>query len=293
MTTTSRPAGTHGPAHSAGNPGRLRAALGALAAVLALAFVLVPRPWAASMSDGGFGDQRRLVGRLSDAFVGYWDSGDRDISPDLKNVMDYWSQYHVAKAVCAALLLLVFIALGVHLWRSFLRADGLGAGRRAALASAGGVATALALFSLAAVMANVQGATAPLSSLLSLLPIRTPHGALAATLDQVRQHLAEYPDPGGRAPAAVEVMVDDFARYHAVIAVAASTVAVVLIGLSVASWRKSARTAVSDRRTKRVFRWFGLLSALLSLAVVVVAAANTATTADPAPALLGFFRGGW
>ncbi|GAA2425111.1 hypothetical protein GCM10010433_26360 [Streptomyces pulveraceus] len=265
----------------------------ALATFLVLAFVIAPRPWAASMSDGGFGDQRKLVDRLSDAFVDYWDSGDRDISPDLKKVMDYWLQYHVAKAVVAALLLLVLIALGVHLWKSLLRADGLGAGSRAALASAGGVVTALALFSLAAVMANIQGATAPLSSLLSMLPIRTPHGELAAVLDQVGQHLADYPSAGGRTPAAVEVMVGDFSRYHAVMAVAATTVAVVLIGLSVASWRKSARTAASDRRTRRVFRWFGLLSALLSLAVAVVAVANTATTADPAPALLGFFRGGW
>ncbi|MEU9562192.1 hypothetical protein AB0D16_09100 [Streptomyces sp. NPDC048161] len=245
------------------------------------------------MSDGDFRDQRNLIERLSDAFVDYWDSGDRDISPDLKNVMDYWLQYHVAKAVFAALLLLVLIALGVHLWRSFLRADGLGAGSRAALAAAGGVVTALALFSLAAVMANIQGATAPLSSLLSMLPIRTPHGELAATLDQVRKDLADYPSAGGRTPAAVEVMVSDFSRYHAVIAMAATMVAVVLIGLSVASWRKSARTGASDRWTRRVFRWFGLLSALLSLAVVVVAVANTATTADPAPALLGFFRGGW
>ncbi|MFE3945510.1 hypothetical protein ACFXPV_27190 [Streptomyces sp. NPDC059118] len=265
----------------------------ALATLLVLAFVIAPRPWAASMSDGGFGDQRKLVDRLSEAFVDYWDSGDRKISPDLKNAMDYWLQYHVAKAVFAALLLLVLIALGVHLWKSFLRADGLGAGSRAALASAGGVVTALALVSLAAVMANVQGATAPLSSLLSMLPIRTPHGELAATLDQVRQHLADYPSTGGRTPAAVEVMVGDFSRYHAVMAVAATTVAVALIGLSVASWRKSARTAASDRRTRRVFRWFGLLPALLSLVVAVVAAANTATTADPAPALLGFFRGGW
>ncbi|MFJ2497662.1 hypothetical protein [Streptomyces sp. NPDC087539] len=293
MTTTPRPTSTHGPAHSAGVSGRVCAVLVALAAFLVLAFVIAPRPWAASMSDGGFGDQRKLVDRLSAAFVDYWDSGDRDISPDLKKIMDYWLQYHVAKAVVAALLLLVLIALGVHLWKSFLRADGLGAGSRAALASAGGVVTALALFSSAAVMANIQGATAPLSSLLSMLPIRTPHGELAAVLDQVRQYLADYPSAGGRTPAAVEVMVSDFSRYHAVIAVAATTVAVVLTGLSVASWRKSARTAASDRRRRRVFRWFGLLSALLSLAVAVVAVANTATTADPAPALLGFFRGGW
>jgi hypothetical protein len=36
---------------------------------------------------------------------------------------------------------------------------------------------------------------------------------------------------------------------------------------------------------------FGILCALVALAVFVVAAANASTAADPAPALLGFFNG--
>lgn len=170
---------------------------------------------------------------------------------------------------------------------------GLGAASRFALASAAAVVTALAVFSSAMVMANIQGATAPFSSLLSMLPVHAPHGELADTLHQVRQHLADYPNTGDRTPPALEVMVSDFSRYHAVIAVAATTVAVVLIGMSAVSWRRSARTGASDRRTRRVFRSFGLVSALLSLVVIVVAVANTTTTADPAPALLAFFEGGW
>ncbi|MFD7493644.1 hypothetical protein ACFV8T_14715 [Streptomyces sp. NPDC059832] len=265
----------------------------ALAVVLVPAFVIAPRPLATSMSDGGFDDRRKLIDSFSESFVGYWSSGDRNFSPDLENVVDYWLHYHVVKAVIAAILLIVFIALGVHLWKAFLRAGGLKAGSRAALASAGAVVTVLALCSLAAVMANIQGATAPLSSLLPMLPIHASHGELADTLDQVRQLLADYPNTGDRTPPALEVMVGDFSRYHAVIAVAATAVAVVLAGMSGASWKRFARTGASDRRTRRVLRSFGLLSALLSLAVIVVAVANTATTANPAPALLAFFKGGW
>ncbi|MFC1411859.1 hypothetical protein ACEZCY_21630 [Streptacidiphilus sp. N1-12] len=270
------------------------ALLAALAAALVAAFVLVPGPLAANLSGGGFGDQHHLIDRLSESFVGYWNSGGRDFTPDLGRMVGYWRHFHEVKAVAAALLLAALIALGVRLWQAFLRAgQTLGAGRRAALASAGVVVLALALVSLAAVMANVQGAIAPFSSLLSMLPMHTSHGALADTLDQVRQRLADYPHGGGQAPAAVEVMVGDFGRYHAVIAVAAPLVAVALAGWSVLSWRRFARTEASDRRARRLFRSFGLLAALLALGAVVVAVANIGTTADPAPALLAFFQGGW
>ncbi|WP_405683829.1 hypothetical protein OG204_01830 [Streptomyces sp. NBC_01387] len=267
--------------------------LGALATALVPAFVLAPRPLAASTSGGGFGGQQGLIDSLSKSFVDYWSSGDRTFPPGLERAVDYWRHYHVVKAVIAAMLLAVLIALGALLWKAFLRAGGLGAASRFALASAAAVVTALAVFSSAMVMANIQGATAPFSSLLSMLPVHAPHGELADTLHQVRQHLADYPNTGDRTPPALEVMVSDFSRYHAVIAVAATTVAVVLIGMSAVSWRRSARTGASDRRTRRVFRSFGLVSALLSLVVIVVAVANTTTTADPAPALLAFFEGGW
>lgn len=293
MTTTSRPTSTYGPSRSAGIPGRAFAVLVGLAMALVPAFIFAPGPLAASMSGGGFGDQHNLIDSLSESFVDYWNSGDRNFSPGLERVVDYWLHYHAVKAVIAATLLTVLTTLGVLLWKAFLRAGGLGAGGMAALGSAGVVVTALALFSLAAVMANIQGAIAPFSSLLSMLPMHASRGELADTLDQVRQRLADYPNSGDRTPPAIEVMVSDFSRYHAVIAVAATMVVAVLVGMSVASWKRFARTGASHRRTRNVFRAFGLLSALLSSGVIVVAVANLTTTADPAPALLAFFRGGW
>ena len=104
-----------------------------------------------------------------------------------------------------------------------------------ALASAGAAVTALALLALAAVMASVQGAIAPFSSLLPMLPLHPSHGELADVLEQIRQRLAHYPDTGERTPPALQAMVGDFARYHAVIAVAASLVTVVLAAMSAAS----------------------------------------------------------
>ncbi|MER5873212.1 hypothetical protein [Streptomyces sp. NPDC002044] len=299
MTTTSGPSGTNkppgpsGPASTSGLSGRACALLFALAVALVPAFVLAPRPWAARLSGADFRDQRDLVESLSESFVGYWASGERAFTPGLERTVDYWLHYHVAKAVTAAALLTVLAALGVLLWRAFLRAGGRGAGTRAALATGGAAVTALALFSLATLMANIQGAAAPFASLLSLLPVRAPRGELADTLGHVRLLLAGHPDTGDGTPPALSVMTGDFSRYHAVMAAAATVVAAVLVAASAWAWKRRARTAPSDRRTRRVFTSFGLFPALLSPAVLLVAVANATTTAEPAPALLAFFEGGW
>ncbi|MGW4472783.1 hypothetical protein ACWENQ_24240 [Nonomuraea sp. NPDC004354] len=258
---------------------------------LAAAFVIAPRTLAASGAGGGFADQRSLIEALREAFVGYWGSGDRGFSPGLQSVVDYWFRYHVAKAAIAAILLIVLVVLGVRLWKAFLRAGGLGAGRRSALASAGSVVAMLALFSLVMVMANVQGAVAPFASLLPMLVVGKADGELADTLDQVKQRLADSLSAGGQTPPTLEVMISDFGLYHVAMVVIAAIVAIVLIGMSVVSW--ITRTGSSDRRTRRVLGSFGVLSALLSLPMIVVAVANTTTSADPAPALLDFFKGGW
>ncbi|WP_329556693.1 hypothetical protein [Streptomyces sp. NBC_00696] len=272
-------------------PGRALAVLVALAVALGAGFVLAPSRLAANGSEGGFSEQRGLVDALRPAFVAYWQSGDRRFPPDLERVVDYWFRFHVVKGVLAGALLIVLVALGVLLWKAFLRSGGPRG--RLALASAAGVTSVLALVSLAAVMANIQGAVAPFSSVTSMLPLGTPGGQLAGAVGEIRQGLAHYPDTSGRNAAALQVMVDDFGRYHAVLAVMASVVAVVLAGLSVTAWRRFAATDRADGRTRRTMGWFGVLSALVALAFIVVAVANTGTAADPAPALLGFYEGGW
>lgn len=282
-------------ARSTGISGRTLAALVPLTAALLVAFVLAPRILAGSRPEGGFFDQGSLADAIRVAFVGYWRSdywrsGETDFHPDMESLVDYWVRYHVAKAVIAAIMLAVLVVLGVLLWKAFLRAGGTGLVRRAALASAGVLTTMLALFSLVMVMANVQGAVAPFSSLLSMLPVGETNGELADTLDQVREQLADSSSASDHS-AALDVMIRDFSRYHAALAVIAAIVAATLIGMSVVLWKMFADTASSDRRTRRVLASFGILSALLSLVVIVVGVANTTTAVKPEPALAAFFEG--
>lgn len=247
------------------------AVLAAVAAALVAAFVVAPPALAGVGSDADLGDERRLTDAFRAAFVGYWRSGDRDLPPDLQSVVDYWFRFHVVKAVVAALLLIVLVALGAKLWKAFPRS-----GNRVVVAAAGVFVTLFALLALATVMANVQGAAAPFASLLPMLVDGPVDGDLAGTLEQVRQQLAA----GGPVSPAVDVMVDDFARYHAAMAVIATIVAVGLVGATVVLWRRSHRV-------------FAALFALVAVLVAVVAVANAGTAADPAPALLAFFEGGW
>ncbi|MFJ9348376.1 hypothetical protein [Streptomyces sp. NPDC101237] len=279
----------HVPSRRAVVSGRASGVLVVLAVVLGAAFVLAPARLAGIGTRSGPYARRALVDGLIPAFVSYWESGDRRVPADLQRLVDYWCRFHVVKGVLSAALLIVLVALAVRWWRAFLRP-----GRRAG----GGVAVAaafvsvLALVSLAALMANVQGATAPFSSLTSVLPLGEPHGRLADAVGQIEQGLAHHPGAGGRNAVVLDAMVDDFGRYHAVLAVLASVVAVALAVLGVAAWRRFAAADRSEVRMRRTMGWFGVLSVLLALMVAVVAVANAGTAADPAPALLGFYQGG-
>jgi hypothetical protein len=268
------------------------ALLGVLAVALSAAFVLAPGVLAASTPGGGYAGQEALVTALRTAFVEYWGSGNRNYPPGLERLVDYWIRYHVAKAVIAALLLTVLVVLGVRLWRALLGADRLPPWRGAALASSGVLVTVLAVFSVVLVVANIQGAVAPFASLISMLPLGTPSTQFTHTVGQVKQDLAGYPNAGGRTPPALEAMISDFALYHATLVVLAAIVAVILIGMSVVSWKRRARTGSSERRIRRTLGLAGVLSALLALAVIVVIVANLGTAMNPAPALLAFFNGG-
>ncbi|MFI0405489.1 hypothetical protein [Actinomadura sp. 3N508] len=264
-----------------------------LTVALAAAFVVAPRFLAGFGPGSGFAGEPDLVEALQASFTGYWSSGDRDLSPGLESVVDYWFRYHLAKAAIAALLLIVLVALGVRVWKAFVKANGLGTCRSIVLASTGVLITMLALFSLVAVMANLQGMIAPYASTLPMLTIEAPDTQLAGTLDQIRLQLADPQGTNNHTAPALQLMIDDFARYHVAMAVIAAIVATALIALSAALWRRFARTDRPNRRTRRVLGSFGILSALLSLAAIIVAMANTTTAADPAPALLAFFQNGW
>jgi hypothetical protein len=280
------------PSRTAGISGRFLATLVALVAGLTAAFVVAPPRLAASGPSGDLATEDQLIAAFRTEMLGYWRSGERNYPPGLQRVVDYWFRFHLIKGGIAALLVVVLGVLAVLLWRTFLRADGLGMGNRAALVSAGSAAPMLALFALAVVMANIQGALAPFASLLPMLTDGAPDARLAGPLEQARQQLAGSHRTSGYTPLALDAMVSDFARYHAVMAVVAAVVVVALLGLSVMCWRRFTRAGSSDRRSRRVWGWFGVCSVLSALIVTVVLVANAGTATDPAPALLGLFNGG-
>jgi hypothetical protein len=263
--------------------GRALAVLAALTAVLLPAIFLAPQ----SLAGGGFSSQRKLITDVNAAFVDYWSSGDKDFTPSMHRLVDYWFRFHLIKAVLAAVLLVVLIALGVLLWKAFLRVSDLGA--RAAFASGGVLATMLAFVSLVLVVANIQGTVAPFTSLLSMMPVGAPHGRLAGTLAQVRQQLVDYPRTGHATSPALQMMISDNSRYHVAVAVMAAILVVVFIGASVALWKRFARTG---RPMRPVLGSYGVASAFLSLVMVVLTVANLTNAGDSARGLTGFFGGG-
>ncbi|MET8983580.1 hypothetical protein ABZX85_49275 [Streptomyces sp. NPDC004539] len=261
--------------------GRLRArVLVPLAGSLVPAVYFGPHLLAADASQGGFGDQGRLVGAVKEGFVRYWAAGRADYSPELGGVVDYWFRFHLAKAALSALLLAVLVALGVVVWRAFLRSGGA---RRAGLAVSGVVVGALGLLSLVVAAANVQGAVAPFTSVLTMLPTGTRTGALGGTLEQVRAGLGS-PES---APPALAVMIGDNTRYHVTMAVVSAVVAVGFVAVSVLLWRRFTGTA--DRRARRLLGVFGSLGVGMTLVVLVVGAANVSVAADSARGLSEFF----
>ncbi|MER7250156.1 hypothetical protein [Kribbella sp. NPDC000426] len=253
---------------------------------LVVAFVLAPAALASSRATAGLGSEANLIATFRSAFVGYWQTGNADFGAELQPVVDYWFRYHVAKALLAAALLAALIALGVLSWRTFLRTGGL---RAAGLAVSGVLSTALAVVSLAAVMANIHGMAAPFGSLLPML-FGNPKasGPLPDTLAQVRQHLAD-----GQNSPALDVIRSDYVKFHAVMAVEGTLVVLALVVLSVLLWRGFARADRAERRSRRLLAAYGVFVPLLALTLAVIVVANATTAAHPLPALESFFAGGW
>jgi hypothetical protein len=259
--------------------------LGAVAVALAAAFVLLPRPLASAISGHGYGGERELRERVTTAFVRYWHIGHRSVTPELSHLVAYWRWYHVVKAATAIGILVVLIVLGARLWRAYARS---GSDTQWGLATGGIVITILSVIAFVLAMANVQGAIAPFSSLMSMLPISSAHGGLTVMIGEVKNELGHYTSSS---PGALRMMVGDLALYHVVIVVLAGSAAIVLIAVAVASWRTRARTTPLDRRMRRLLRSFSIASVLTALALAVLALGNYSAVVDSPTAVLNFYRG--
>ncbi|MBT0566251.1 hypothetical protein [Williamsia sp. CHRR-6] len=238
------------------------AALTALSGACAVAFVVAPGLLAGSRPHSS----AALTGATGDAIAGYVAGGRSTLSADLSDLVDYWQRYHLIKAGCAGLALIAAAGIVVMLWRARRAGDATrtsGAGLIAAAVFAA-VATVL-------LMANVQGALAPLASLLSMLPMSDP--TVTGTVVRLRAELT-----GATPSAPLSVLIDDFARYHLVLAIAAAVVALALGVIALRVWRHA--------------RLLAVVPSLLGASTVVLVIANVGTAAHPAPALLGFLTGG-
>ncbi|MEV6219042.1 hypothetical protein [Nocardia sp. NPDC051833] len=268
--------------------GRGVAGLGGVAVLLGIAFVLVPGIVAGWGSEGGIGSEGELRRALRVAFAGYWSSGDGEFSPALNDVVEYWFRYHLVKGLIAVVLLGVLAVLAAVLWDAVGRDSDAGCVRRLVLGTAGAVVTLFAVLALLAVMANAQGAVAPYASVLPMLFDDPVGPELAGTLAEVNQQLAVSAEVGSSP--ALEVMIDDFTRYHVAMVVISSVVAV---GFGIATMVLWTRRAGKSSGERAVLAGLGLLAMGLAVVFAVVAVANTTTVAEPLPALQALFDGGW
>jgi uncharacterized membrane protein len=228
------------------NARRRDAGLLAMAVVLSAAFFVVPPLL--------FGGQ---VDDFPRAFVAYWSSGGgRGFPPDLQHLVDHQFGYHLVRVVVALALLAVLVALAVRLRRFRLPIG------------------ALALVTAVLLIENVQGFVSPFGTLLPLLASHPANADLAAALAQVRDQLANGP-----VSPALDVMLDEYVRWHVVKAVLAGLLAAVLIVLSVVVWRRR--------------RWSSLLAAVPAVAALVIVVANVTTVTNPNPGFLLLLQGSW
>lgn len=219
------------------------------------------------------------------AFVDFWGSRDGAVGPDLSRIVNCWRWFHVLKAVIAAALLLVLGVSEARLRDAARRAASTP--RRVVLGASWVLGAALCLLAFLIVIANVQGAVAPLSSVLNLLPRAGSDPQLTVVFGQIERELRV----GGRPPA-LDTLLHDFASYHAAMAVLAGATAAILSLTGGLLWIKRAGPVRDDSRARQAFAAGSFSIGLLAAGFAVLAAANLSTVANTAPALLGFFEGG-
>lgn len=268
--------------------GRVRGswALAGVALVLGVAFVVAPVWLAGGGHGGGFVGSAALSRSVGHEFVAFWHT-DRQARPAAMNdLVQYWGRYHVAKAVLAGVLLIVLSVLATRLWKQSV--DSAIATRRRRMAGmAGATATAGGFAAALLLMANVQGAIAPLSSVLSLVPSAGDDPAVGQVRAQVVQHLRI----GDTSRPALARMVDDFGTYLAVLAASALALACAAVVLSMVVGRSFRRTARSDGATRRTKALTGVGFAIAGVVLLVLAVANIGNAIEPAHALLLFYAG--
>ncbi len=248
--------------------------------LLVVAFFLLPgtvaRVWA---TEDGI-TTGVLAETLGTAFSPWWSSAAAPLTPDMEAVVSFWRVFHVTKALIAGALVIALLLTAQHVWKAYARADGRAA--RAGIALLGMVGAPLAPLMLLVVMANVQGAIAPLSSVMGLLPMDGSVPEVA----QVREHFA-----AGTTTPVLDALISDFRTYHVAMVVIAVIAAAIVVAADIALWIRWSRIPREDVRLRRVTAIGAAAMATLVPLLLLVMVLNVSTVGDTAPALAAFFEG--
>ncbi|MGN8246795.1 hypothetical protein ACTHAM_000461 [Cellulomonas soli] len=261
--------------------GRPTAVLWFLTAVLLAAVALMPAAVARLAAGPGGLTVADLPQEVSAGFDRWFAAGGAQPDPELAAAVRFWAVFHVVKAGCAVALLAVLILLLRRLWAAPLGAGHRG--RRALHAAAAAGGAVLAAVVLLVVLANVQGAVAPLSSVLSFLPTAPPSSTMTAVRAQLR---------GGVSTPFLTALVGDFRSYHAAFVVVGSIAVLGLLVVVVVLWRRRAQTPRAHRSRRTVLAAGAASVGAMALLLAVIVLANATTVSATEPALAAFLGGG-
>lgn len=238
---------------------------------MAAAFVV---PWHAATAVTGLTwvGPNALADSVGHALIADW-AADTPVpgaqaSSALTDPTRFWRWFHIVKAALASMALIASSVVVTGAWRA--RRIASTRGHRfgwAIVALSGGVVAALAAV---LVVANVQGAFAPLSSVLSFLPFSGRSPSLTEALSALNASIgSSQPTPMATA------IVRDFATYHAVVALLMAVVTILATVMTV--------------RVARDRRWGAAAALAATLAIfAVLTIANASTAFAPVPALQSF-----
>lgn len=236
---------------------------------------LLPWHMATAVTGLTWAGPNALADSVGQALIADWTSAvpapGAQASSALMDPTRFWRWFHIAKAFLACAALVASIIVIVRARRAGRIASTRG--RRLGWMAVAASGCAAALLAVVLVLANVQGAVAPLSSVLSFLPYSGRNQALNDAVTALNASVGS-----GQPTPTASAIVGDFATYHAVVAVLMAIVAV--------------SAALMTVRVARDRRW-GATTALVATVAIfaVLTIANTSTAMAPVPALQSFLSG--
>lgn len=243
--------------------------LAAVAVAACTAFLVVPRRIIGGPTRSS-SDLRRAAGR---EVARWWRSGSGAMPPSTRHLVDAWRDYHAVKGATA---LIAGVAFGVLAHRALRSSPVTSSARHMLRLVSGAASTVACAAAVVLVMANIQGAVAPLASLVSLVPT-SGGGGFGPVADEIRAELERSSSSKAARTATLDSFVADFGRYHLVLAVVACVLAAALATATIRAIRR--RTALA------AIGWAGSFAVTM-----LVLAANVSTAIDPTPAFAAFFR---